>query len=87
MRRGLLHEDKKSQQTRSKFPELSDEEYRVLTYFINNVSVGEILAVRELESIMGLKDPKKHIESLIEKGYLERGNGCYNLSRSKFPRK
>ncbi|AFH42655.1 PolB1-binding protein PBP2 family protein [Fervidicoccus fontis] len=42
--------------------------------------------MRELESIMGLKEPRRIIESLIEKGYIERGSGCYNLSRKKFPR-
>ncbi|HEU97667.1 MAG TPA: hypothetical protein ENO36_02280 [Fervidicoccus fontis] len=71
---------------RKQYPDLSDEEYKVLTYFMSNVSVGEILAVRELESIMGLKEPRRIIESLIEKGYIERGSGCYNLSRKKFPR-
>lgn len=87
MSRKVPFEDKKPQSRKEQFPELSEEEYKALVYFINNVSVGEILAVRELESIMGLKDPQKLIESLIEKGYIERGSGCYNLSRKKIPKK
>lgn len=71
---------------RKRFSDLTDDEFKVLNYFMNNISVGEILAVRELESLFGLKDPKRIIESLIEKGYIERGNGCYNLSKVKFPR-
>jgi DNA-binding MarR family transcriptional regulator len=77
---------RRESEKRKRFSDLTDNEFKVLNYFMNNISVGEILAVRELESLFGLKDPKRIIESLIEKGYIERGNGCYNLSKAKFPR-
>ncbi len=60
---------------------LNPDEWKALMYFINNVSVGELAAVRELEIIEGLKDAKSVLDSLVEKGLLERGAGCYNLSR------
>ncbi|MEM4462842.1 MAG: helix-turn-helix domain-containing protein [Fervidicoccaceae archaeon] len=69
------------------YPDLNETEYRALIYFMNNISVGEILAIRELESIVGIKDPRAVIDSLIAKGYIERGAGCFNLSRRKFPHK
>jgi hypothetical protein len=46
---------------RKRFFDLTDDEFKVLNYFMNNISVGEILAVRELESLFGLKDPKRGI--------------------------
>ncbi|AFH42961.1 MULTISPECIES: PolB1-binding protein PBP2 family protein [Fervidicoccus] len=64
------------------YPGLSEEEYRVMDYFLTNLSVGEILAVRELERVYGIKNPESVIEILISKGLLERGTGCYNLSKT-----
>ncbi|EWG08025.1 MAG: hypothetical protein ASUL_00185 [Candidatus Aramenus sulfurataquae] len=50
-------------------------------YFETNVSVGEILAVRELKSL-GIREPEKVIAKLIEMGVIEKGEGCYNLVRN-----
>lgn len=58
----------------------NEEEKKVTLYFIRNVSVGEVLALRELE-ILGVKNPSKVIRTLILKGVLERGEGCYNLAK------
>lgn len=63
------------------YPNLTEEELKVMDYFLQNVSVGEIIAVRELERIYFIKNPVTIIESLIQKGLLERGNGCFNLSK------
>jgi len=60
--------------------ELSDEEKKVLNYFIKNISVGEIIAEKELR-LEGIKDPRRVIRMLIEKGLLEHKEGCYNLSK------
>ncbi len=60
--------------------ELTDEEKLVTYYFVKHISVGEILAERELRAL-GIKNPLKVIKSLILKGVLERGEGCYNLAR------
>lgn len=60
---------------------LSREERVVLDYFIKNLSVGEILAVKELRLLHRLEDPTRVIDSLIRKGLLEKGAGCINLSR------
>lgn len=59
---------------------LTREEEVVLRYFIRNKSVGEIIAVRELQVLEGIRDPLKVINSLVEKGYLVRGRGCYNVN-------
>ncbi len=58
----------------------NEEEKKVTLYFIRNISVGEILALRELE-ILGVKNPSKVIRTLILKGVLEKGEGCYNLAK------
>lgn len=60
---------------------LDPEEQRVLRYFYNNVSVGEIIALRELRTRYKIRDPEDIIRRLIDKGLLERGEGCYNLAR------
>ncbi|MCE4603764.1 MAG: hypothetical protein F7B20_02220 [Aeropyrum sp.] len=57
---------------------LNQSERRVLRYFLENVSVGELRAVKELSS-MGIDDPEEVIASLVDKGFLEEGSGCYNL--------
>ncbi|MCI4437435.1 MAG: hypothetical protein JHC33_11570 [Ignisphaera sp.] len=64
-----------------KLQELSPEELKVMEYFIQNVSVGAILAVRELKMLYRVEDPKSIIRRLIDKGLLEQGYGCFSLSR------
>ena len=61
--------------------ELNDEEVRALKYFIKNRSVGELVAFRELRGFYRVADPAKVLRRLVELGALERGPGCYNLSR------
>ncbi len=67
---------------KSLFPDLNEDELKALNYFITNISVGEIVAVRELEALEGIRDARRVIETLVEKGLLERGEGCFNLPRS-----
>ncbi len=47
-------------------------------YFERVVSVGEILAYKELKA-QGIKNPELVIYKLIEEGFIEKGEGCYNL--------
>ncbi|BAN90041.1 PolB1-binding protein PBP2 family protein [Aeropyrum camini] len=54
-------------------------ERRVLKYFFENISVGEIKAVEELKH-QGVEEPEEVISRLVELGLLEEGVGCYNLS-------
>jgi ribosome maturation protein Sdo1 len=61
---------------------LDPQERVVFEYFRRNVSVGEILAVKELKLIYKLEDPLRVIDSLIRKGLLEKGVGCINLAAS-----
>ncbi len=61
--------------------ELSVEERKVFDYFLQHISVGEIIALRELKLRYGIEDPLSVIVKLIDKGYIERGEGCYNLAR------
>ncbi len=60
---------------------LSDEERKVLNYFMKHISVGEIIAEKELR-LEGIKDPREVIRKLMEKGLIERGEGCYNLAKN-----
>jgi len=60
--------------------DLDPDEAKVLEYFIRNISVGEILAIRELTAIYHVREPLKVIIRLIKKGVLTKGLGCYNLS-------
>ncbi|QGR19441.1 PolB1-binding protein PBP2 family protein [Stygiolobus azoricus] len=53
-----------------------------IKYFKNVISVGEILAVRELKAL-GVKEPEATIAKLIEMGVIEKGEGCYNLVRNR----
>jgi hypothetical protein len=62
--------------------ELDPQERMVFEYFKKNISVGEILAVKELRLLYKLEDPLKIIDSLIRKGLLEKGVGCINLASS-----
>ncbi len=60
--------------------ELSREERLVLNYFLENISVGEIIAIKDLKAMYGLENPERIIVQLITKGYLVRGEGCYTLA-------
>lgn len=53
-----------------------------IKYFKNVISVGEIIAVRELKAL-GIKEPELVIAKLIEMGIIEKGEGCYNLVRNR----
>ncbi len=59
---------------------LGDDERRVLSYFMKNISVGDIRAVLDLEKL-GVKNAEAIIEHLINLGFLEKGTDCYNLSK------
>ena len=61
--------------------EMNKEEITVLKYFIKNRSVGELVAFRELRGLYRIDDPAKVLRRLVELGILERGPGCYNLSK------
>ncbi len=52
----------------------------VLNYFIENISVGTLRSVKELKA-MGVENPERVIEALVEHGLLEEGLDCYNLAR------
>ncbi len=60
---------------------LDQESLKVLKYFIKHRSVGELIAIRELRGIYRINDPAKCIGKLIDLGLLERGMGCYNVSK------
>ncbi len=63
------------------FKGLGEEERRVLSYFLNNISVGEIVATRELKVLEKIGNPEEVIDKLVEMGLLERGTGCINLAK------
>ncbi|MEM0371077.1 MAG: hypothetical protein QXW05_04075 [Ignisphaera sp.] len=60
---------------------LEEDEKKVLEYFLQNVSVGAIISIRELKALYKVDDPKSVIRKLIDKGLIEQGYGCYNLSK------
>jgi len=60
---------------------LDQESLKVLKYFIRYRSVGELIAIRELRGLYRINDPAKYIGKLVDLGLLERGVGCYNISR------
>ena len=66
----------------NKINSLDSEGSKVLKYFIRYRSVGELLALRELKGLYGIKDPAKVIGYLLDLGLLERGLGCYNISKN-----
>jgi DNA-binding MarR family transcriptional regulator len=64
--------------------ELSQPELRVMLYILREVSVGEMIAFKELKLKHGVEygDAAKVFKSLVEKGYVEHVPGrCYNLSK------
>jgi DNA-binding IscR family transcriptional regulator len=70
--------------------ELSPVELRVLLYMIREVSVGEMLAFKELKLKHGIgyDEAFKAFEALTRKGYIEYVPGkCYNLSKELRSRK
>lgn len=61
--------------------DLSRGELEVLEYFLKNISVGEITAVKEIRLLYKIEDPVPIIERLLQRGLIERGEGCINLSK------
>jgi len=59
-----------------------DDIQKAIRYFKNVVSVGEIVALRELKAL-GIKNPEEVIMKLIEMKIIEKGEGCYNLVRDR----
>ncbi|EHP68766.1 MAG: hypothetical protein RXS23_00945 [Metallosphaera yellowstonensis] len=53
-----------------------------IKYFKTNISVGEIIVLRDLKSL-GIREPEKVIAELLREGIITRGEGCYNLVREK----
>lgn len=51
-------------------------------YFRKYISVGEIIAIRDLKAL-GVKEPEKVISELMKRGIIEKGEGCFNLVREK----
>ena len=60
---------------------LDSSELKVFEYVWDNISVGEIVFVRDLERIYGVEKPHLVARSLRELGLIERGEGCYSLAR------
>ncbi|MEZ0290571.1 MAG: hypothetical protein ABWJ42_05725 [Sulfolobales archaeon] len=61
--------------------DLSKSELEVLEYFLRYLSVGEIIALKEIRLLYKIEEPEQIIDKLIKKGLIERGEGCFNLSR------
>lgn len=61
---------------------LNEDQRKTLKYFCINKSVGELLALKELQALHKVREPAKAIAKLIEVGVLVRGQGCYSISRS-----
>ncbi len=59
---------------------LADEERKVLMYFIENVSVGELRAVKELRQL-GISDPLVVIRRIAAMGLLEEGRESFSLAK------
>ncbi|MCC6033454.1 MAG: hypothetical protein LM561_05185 [Desulfurococcaceae archaeon] len=61
---------------------LNEDQRKTLKYFCVNRSVGELLALKELQALHKVKEPGKAIAKLVELGVLIRGQGCYSISKS-----
>ncbi|MET1129213.1 MAG: hypothetical protein ABWW70_07850 [Thermoproteota archaeon] len=59
---------------------LSTEELKAFEYIWENVSVGEIIAERDLLQLYGISKPVQVLRKLRDKELVERGEGCYNLA-------
>ena len=66
---------------KDKIQSLNDEEKKAFEYFLQYVSVGSLIALRELKAFYHISEPKEVIRKLIEKGLIEQGNGCYSVSK------
>jgi len=66
---------------REKISQLNEEERKVLEYFIQHISVGSIIALRELRAFYRIPEPRNVINRLISLGLLEQGTGCYSLAK------
>ncbi len=62
--------------------DLTKTELDVLEYFLRNISVGEIIAFKELRLFYKIDDPGPVLEKLIQRNLIERGEGCFNISRN-----
>lgn len=60
--------------------QMTADELKVFEFVWDNISVGEIVFVRDLERIYGVKSPERVARELRLKGLIERGEGCYNLA-------
>ena len=58
---------------------LEGDERVAFKYFVENLSVGVIRAVKDLKG-KGVKDPQRVIARLVEAGLVEEGGECYNLA-------
>ncbi len=58
---------------------LTRDELKVFEYIWDNISVGEIVFIRDLEGLYSVRRPHLVARKLREKGLIERGEGCYNL--------
>lgn len=61
---------------------LNEDQRKTLKYFCINRSVGELLALKELQALHKVREPGKTITKLVELGLLIRGQGCYSISKS-----
>ncbi len=59
---------------------LTPEERKVVQYFLAYKSVGDLILLRDLR-LKGIEKPTKVLESLLQKGILVKGEGCYSLSK------
>ena len=59
---------------------LTEEEKKVVQYFLTYKSVGDLIVLRDLR-LKGIEKPTRVLESLIQKGILVKGEGCYSLSK------
>jgi|ECHhosMinimDraft_1075155.scaffolds.fasta_scaffold00009_46 hypothetical protein len=55
---------------------------KAIRYFKSNISVGEIVAIKELKAI-GVRNPEEVIDELIRRNIIRKGEGCYSLVRNK----
>ncbi len=58
---------------------LEGDHRKAMKYFLTFRSVGDIIALRELKEKYGISDPERVVMDLIDRGLLERGEGCINL--------
>ncbi len=59
---------------------LNADEMKVFEFVWDNISVGEIVFVRDLQRIYGVRNPEQVARELRRIGLIERGEGCYNLA-------